>query len=557
MILTNREMVEKYRADKVWGAITLDALVARWARESPERTALADRDYSLTWAEVETSINAYANYFRSLGLENDDVVAVQLDNSVAMPVVFLALLRANLIVAPVPPLWRNLELTKALSQIAPKAIITKTQIGNQNCALMMRDVATEIFSVSHILAFGENIPDGVIDLNDVLNQDDDELTGEAEKRADAADHVATMCWWTDSDPVPRPVARSHNHWIAASMPTLLEAQISADDIILSAQYLSGLAGIATVLGPWLLSGAKLVLHETFDLEKFATQCVTENASVVILPSPLSEILCELFTVTQVRRAVCIWPNLDRARQARLGGLGAWEIPVVDVCMMGEAALFAVKRSTEHLLGQIPVGPITLPLPGNEKLSFLETRIKGGIQHAGAKAPILGGEILVRGPMVPGEKFGPATRRAFKAASVLTKTGVDDSGSSSDAFTSTGIHCAISGTNPPMIEPVAKDPDMATIGGLGVSLIDLDECYNNIASVHDAAAFCVNDKLLGSRVYCAFVPEPGQTLSHNDIQQRLREDGLAFYKIPEKLIEVATIPRHDDGTPDRERLLDEM
>jgi len=552
LILTDRKQADLYREEKLWGAITLDGLAARWAREQADKVAINDSGKSLTWGEVDAAVDKLAARFLSLGLEADNVVAVQLDNSVEMPLVLLAIFRANLIAAPLPPLWRHYEITGALAQIAPKAIITRTRIGDHDHAMMMRDVALETFSVRQVMAFGDDIPDGIMDINDIHDSASPVEALDVEKRQTPADHVATMCWWTDSDPLPRPIARCHNHWIAASLPTLLEAHITGDDTIISAQYMTGLGALACVFGPWLLSGAKLALHEPLDVKTFIAQSDSEKATLVVLPAPMSEVMANLFAFTGIERAVCIWPDLYRARQERLQGLGDWKVPVVDVCLLGEAALYAGKRSPETPLGQIPVGFYSPLAAGGDEQKLMETRVKGGVQHAGAKAPVLGGEILVRGPMVPSDGLGPASRRAFKA---------DTTGRGTELltgdFTATGIQCAISGTTPPMIEPVAPHIGVTIVGGLTVSLAELDQCYNQVDNVSEAVAFSVDDKLLGNRVCGAYVPRPGQSVSEAEIQAKLHETGLASYKIPARMIAVDSIPRHEDGTPDRDRLQEEI
>lgn len=556
MILTNGKLAQKYRDENLWGTATLDGLVHQWAKENPHGTALVDLDQHLTWLELDQTINAYATHFLAQNLEPDDVVAVQLDNSVEMPIILLAIMRANLIATPLPPLWRHHEIITALSQVAPKAVVTKSRIGDVDHGMMMCEVAMKLFSIRLVMAFGDNVPDGVMDINEIAHTPTDNLDNIQTDRANPADHVATMCWWTDTDILPRPVARSHNHWIAASLPIVLEAQITGDEAILSAQYLTGLGSIATVIGPWLLSGSKLVLHQPFNEQTYQEICKAENATLAIIPAPVTDNLRDLYRDTDIRALICIWSDIYRARQDRLDGLNDPDLPVIDVCLLAEAALYVCKRDNINTLAQLPVGAYRQKLENGEELEFLETRIKGGIQHAGAKAPMLGGELLVRGPMVPSDSFGPAKQRAFKADPSFARPENDDN-KLSDNFCPTGIVCAVSGTNPPMIEPVSADSAMANIGGLSVSLADLDQCVNRIDSIQDAAVFCVKDNLLGNRIYGAFVPEPGKALSLADVQRRLLEDGLARYKIPEKLIEVAIIPRLSDGTPDRDQLQDEM
>jgi acyl-CoA synthetase (AMP-forming)/AMP-acid ligase II len=61
---------------------------------------------SLSYAQADHAISAVAARLRSFGLPTDAVVAMQLPNTVDSFVVFLGILRADMIAAPVPLLWR-------------------------------------------------------------------------------------------------------------------------------------------------------------------------------------------------------------------------------------------------------------------------------------------------------------------------------------------------------------------------------------------------------------------------------------------------------------------
>jgi acyl-CoA synthetase (AMP-forming)/AMP-acid ligase II len=61
----------------------------------------------LTFAQADGAISALAGKLRSLNLPTDTVVAMQLANTADSMIALLGVLRARLIAAPLPLLWRR------------------------------------------------------------------------------------------------------------------------------------------------------------------------------------------------------------------------------------------------------------------------------------------------------------------------------------------------------------------------------------------------------------------------------------------------------------------
>src|SRR6202008_2551163 len=77
-------------------------------------------------------------------------------------------IRAGMIAAPMPLLWRRTDASRALSQLGAKAIITSPRIGDvDHCELAMR-VAADVFPIRYVCGFGERFADGVVPFNDLL-----------------------------------------------------------------------------------------------------------------------------------------------------------------------------------------------------------------------------------------------------------------------------------------------------------------------------------------------------------------------------------------------------
>ncbi len=120
-------------------AATLDDLFRRAGVSHPDTLALADppnrADVTdgalrrLSYAQADRAISGVAAKLRGLGMHTDAVVAMQLPNTVESIVAFLGVLRAGMIAAPMPLLWRQQDIVSALSRIGAKAIITSSRIG--------------------------------------------------------------------------------------------------------------------------------------------------------------------------------------------------------------------------------------------------------------------------------------------------------------------------------------------------------------------------------------------------------------------------------------------
>src|SRR5262245_21361614 len=116
------------------GQTTLDALFRRAVARRPEAVALVDppnrADFTdgpprrLSYAEADRIVGAIAAQLNKLGLQPDTVVGIALPNTVELVLTVLGVLRAGLIAAPLPLLWRRAEMSRALRRIGAKIIVT-------------------------------------------------------------------------------------------------------------------------------------------------------------------------------------------------------------------------------------------------------------------------------------------------------------------------------------------------------------------------------------------------------------------------------------------------
>ncbi|HET7912794.1 MAG TPA: class I adenylate-forming enzyme family protein, partial [Pseudolabrys sp.] len=272
---------------------TLDDLFRRAGVRRPDAPALVDPPNrsgftdgpprTLSYAEADRAISAVAARLRGLGLQTDAVVAIQLPNTVESVVAYLGVLRAGMIAAPLPLLWRRRDLVDCLGRVSAKAIVTCARVGRAAPAELAMHTAAALFPIRHIFGFGQNLPDGIVPIDAAFAPGDTDAAAMPVRPDSAATHVAAITFGVDARGIA-PAARNHTEFISGGLAVFLEAGIAPNACLLSTIPISSFAGAALTLVPWLLSGGTLHLHHGFDSTAFAAQRDTAHCDMLALPA---------------------------------------------------------------------------------------------------------------------------------------------------------------------------------------------------------------------------------------------------------------------------------
>ena len=277
--------------------VTLDDLFRSAAARRPDAIALCDppnrsafthgEPRRLTYAQADHIVSAIAGRLRRLGLSTGAIVALQLPNTAESVLALLGVLRAGLIAAPLPQLWRRADAATALNRIGAKAIITTSRIGAADHCEIAMNVAAEVFPIRYVCSFGEQIPDGVIPLDDLMAAHPLlEPAPPSDREGHPAAHVAVVTFEVTPDGLIA-VGRNHIELIAGGRAVLLECGMQENAAILACCAGSSFAGLAAGTMPWLLTGGTLSLHQPFDAAVFEEQCRQGDCDTVVLPGAMA------------------------------------------------------------------------------------------------------------------------------------------------------------------------------------------------------------------------------------------------------------------------------
>ena len=161
-------------------------------------------------------------------------------------------------------------------------------------------VAADVFPIRHVCAFGQNVPDGVIQprrsaatpvrIRTLHRRRSLPGSGRARRQSGCPCRGRDVRRRRPNGVVP--VARNHAELIAGGAAVLLEGGIGSDARLLACCATGSFAGLALTIVPWLLSGGTLLLHHGFDPLAFAAQAKVDRCDTVVVPGTLVPPLTE-------------------------------------------------------------------------------------------------------------------------------------------------------------------------------------------------------------------------------------------------------------------------
>ncbi len=482
----------------------------------------------LTWSELDTLVDGLAADLTSLGIERGDRVAIQLPNVVELVVCLLACFRLGAVAVPFPIQHRSHELRYGIDAAGVRAVITAARPDRPTQLDDVAAVVREFGGVS-MATFGDQQHSDAAQL--VLRP------GSAFARPPASpDDVVTVCWTSGTTGTPKGVPRDHSMWIAAAAGQVGGAGLTDQDRILCPFPLVNMAGLGGMLFPWLSSQGTLVLHQPLDLPVFLGQIQNESITYTVAPPAVLNMLLrnkpllESIDLSSIRAITSGSAPLDPWMVSGWQDLG---IEVINAFGSNEgASLLSTRAMVEDPTDRARF----FPRVGRDEVEWPA--------HTDVRTRLVdlttGEEILEPGRQ--GElRF---------AGSTVFKGYLDSDGSEFDAegYFRTGDVFELTGdTEPPRFYRfVDRAKDIIIRGGMNVSAAEVEALVSSHDGVAEAAVVAFPDDDLGERVGVFVVAGPCGAPDLAAVVEHLRGQGVASYKLPERLEVVDSLPRNPVG-----------
>ncbi len=552
MRTTREELIREYRHRGWWSDTRITDLFDAAAHAVPSQLAVLDppnreslvggAPLRLTFRDVADLADGYALRLRELGLGRDDILVTQLPNIAEYPAIYLAALRLGIVVSPVPMQFRRHELEQIVDLTGARATLTVR-------ALKGVDYAADAVQLSAgrkllALCLGDDVPAGSVPFTPakLTPQSRASLQEHVAALGVSADDVATVCWTSGTEGMPKGVPRTHNHWIAISYGHLRGAGIRRGERLLNPFPLINMAAIGGCFMSWLHSAGTLVLHHPLDLAVYLRQIAEEKPDYAIAPPAVLNMLLKdeaLLARVDLSSLRCIGsgsapldPEMIRGYQERFG------IEIVNafgsnegISLMSNASNAAEPEHRARLFPRYGRDEIEWQSPPSVNI---RTRIVD---------PETGAEVLETGR--PGEMqiTGPTVFDGYFRAPEITAQSF-----TADGWFRTGDLFEIAGDEEPprFYRFVGRIKQIIIRGGVKIAPEELDAVLSQMPDVLEGAVAAYRDEIMGERICAVVVPRPGKQPTLEAVRAHFAAAGLALFKHPERLQVVDQLPRNSVG-----------
>lgn len=145
------EAAARYRAAGHWRETTLVDAARIAVEAAPQATLLIEGLRNVTRAEAWDQALRLAGAFLNRGLVPGDVVSFQLPNWIESAVIALAARMCGLIINPIPPIYREAEVSYILKDCRSKLLFIPETFRKHDYGLMMQNLRTDLPELADVI----------------------------------------------------------------------------------------------------------------------------------------------------------------------------------------------------------------------------------------------------------------------------------------------------------------------------------------------------------------------------------------------------------------------
>jgi 2,3-dihydroxybenzoate-AMP ligase len=529
------DLAAEYRRAGYWEDRTIGEYILDAADRHPGKTALVSGDVRMSYGELVDRMDAAAGRLLDLGLRPGDRVLVQLPNDWPFVVFTLACFRAGIVPVLALPAHRQHELTHLAGHSESVALAVPDEVKGFDHQALAAEIAASTPSVRWTFVSGE-AREGGVDLHAILEPSD---APGARARMDAAaphpDAPACFLLSGGTTGLPKLITRTHNDYAYNVRATSAVCELDERTVYLGTLPASHNFPLACpgVLGTLFVGGTAVMLPSPEPVRGFET------------------IRREGVTIASAVPAVAQrW--LEHQREVGGDDLASLEVLQVGGSRMPDEMAARVRPELGATLQQVfgmAEGLINMTrlddhdhvihtTQGRPVSAADEIRI---VDDSGVDVEEgTPGLILTRGPYTP--------HGYFLAPEHNARSFVDGWYSSGDI---------VSRRPDGNLVVHGRDKDIINRGGEKISAEEVENIVYRLDTVDLVAAVSIPDPTLGERLCLCVVPKRGAELTLEGIRDFVSGEGLAAFKLPERLEIMTALPMTKVGKIDKRALREEL
>ena len=516
----------------------LPDLIAHSATRSPDATALTYGKQSLSYGELQQSMEGFASGLRGLGLQRGERVAIYLEKRFEAVIASFGAAAAGGVFVPLNPLLKPEQVAYILRDCNVRVLVTS----NERFTLLTKALA-ECHDLLHVvLTNPEPLPASTSPINRISWSALLEAPSQTGHRVIDSD-MAAILYTSGSTGKPKGVVLSHRNMVAGAQSVASYLENTADDTLLAALPLSFDAGFSQLTTAFH-AGARVVLLNYLLPRDVLKALERERVTGLTAVPPLYIQLAQLEWSASITEHLRYFANTGgRMPQQTLAALRERLPKTKPYLMYGLTEAF---RSTYLSPEEIDRRPDSIgkAIPNAEVLVLRE--------DGTPCAPGEPGELVHRGALVGMGYWNDAEKTAERFKPLPAHTPGREAGlmlPEIAVFSGDTVRQDEDG----FLYFIGRRDEMMKTSGYRVSPTEVEEVLYATRLVGECVAFGVEHETLGQAIHVIATPPAGASLDTDTLLVECKKH-MPAYMVPAHIdVRQGSLPRNPNGKIDRKTL----
>jgi len=518
------EMIDERIERGIWQTTTLSDFWDRNAKNYPHKEAIVDSKTRLTWAQAKQWIDRIALGFLELGIKKDESIVIQVPNSVEFHLLRIACEKAGILCLPVLRSFRYKEMEYVLSYVEAVGVVIPWQFKDFDHFQMIEGMRPNLPLLRHMFVIGDKVPLGAISLKEMSNRPIEEKypPNYLERTKCKATEVSLILPTTGTTGFPKFVEFAMCLRLYHGKKMVENMKVTGDDVLGSLGPGSGL-NVLNIFGAPQVGAKVCILEESFEPEKALNLFERERVTYATLaPAMLAMI---------VRHPNFKYYDLSSLRLITCGG-GLLPYP------LAEEAEEKMGCPITQVYASVDVGASTMTTPDDP----FDVRVRTvGRGYGGNEVKLVGddGREVPKGESGEIWLSGPATVSGYYKNPEATWQAWTE-----DGWFKMGDLGKLDDQGNLII--VGRKKDIIIRGGQNIYPGEIENILISHPKVSTVAIVPMPDPVMVEKACAYIVPKSGQTFTFNEMVSYLKKEGIASYKVPERLELLDKLPMLAEG-----------
>lgn len=525
------EVIKKYESEGFWeGKVFYDFLENNLTR-FPEREALVDSRYRLTFSEVDRIVNNLASNLLELGMEKSDVVGVQVPNRIEYVLMRYALSKIGAVTMSVGIGMRKREITHLLGITKAKGFVTPAFFHGFDHAGMVLEIWKDLPSLKWVFLIDsqeKRLPPRTYLFEEMIKDRTvhDQIKGQNYRRLQKGPKEIDMLNLTSGTTgMPKICQCVPNARMLFGKQIAQRTGITSDDTMMVICPITGGVGNSCSTLASGYAGCRVILEERFH-EKEALELIEKERVTIIVGVPtqfikmLSASDLDKHRLDSLRIVISAGSYLPY--ETAKGILRKWKVKIISI------------------FGSHDGGTITVGTPDIDEEAMCRT----------VGRPLPDAEVKIVDPQ--GREVGPGEvgEIVYRSANACIGYFGDFEGTISafdpDGYFHSGDIVRIVPGG--FLEVKGRSKDIIIRGGLNINPGEIEDILIKHPDVENVAIVGMPDPVLGERSCAYVVPKKKGGVTFEALVSYLKGKGVATFKLPERLELIEEIPLSEGRKP---------